>query len=176
MGAMFFCCNTLLGMRQRHVEAFISQKSVFADMSHQEQGLLVYDAITNKDVTQLSLYLAWGWPCDKSLNIQPNTRWNALAWSIFFNRLSLVKLLVEKGACIAIETDAGVTAYNLAQEFNRKAISDFLENYYLAHVVPKMIRESQHFSSEMDAMTCLCGTCCMCATMLAWLGFSFRSQ
>jgi hypothetical protein len=151
-------------MRQRCAENFVTDESVFESMPQQEQELLVYDAITNKDALQLSLYLVWGWPCDAPLHIAAHPRWNALAWAIFLNQLPLVKLLVIKGANIAAETDPGITAFRFAHMRNKKEISEFLADYYLQHITPTMVHP--RITSNADTVMCACGVCCMCLMMM----------
>ncbi|MFA6263655.1 MAG: ankyrin repeat domain-containing protein [Candidatus Babeliales bacterium] len=161
---IFLSVTTLYGMRQRCAENFVTDESVFESMPQQEQELLVYDAITNKDALQLSLYLVWGWPCDAPLHIAAHPRWNALAWAIFLNQLPLVKLLVIKGANIAAETDPGITAFRFAHMRNKKEISEFLADYYLQHITPTMVHP--RITSNADTVMCACGVCCMCLMMM----------
>jgi hypothetical protein len=169
-GVFVLSDHSLLSMRRRPVIIPDEEKN-FESLSRPVQGLLVHDAITHVDVTQLSLYLYWGWPCDESLNIEAHITWNALAWAIFLNRLSIVKLLVEKGANVAAETDRGVTALRFAHRLQRRSIEKYLMEHYTQNIVPTMVQprnSATEYDDEMSFWRSYCGCCACCAmTILA---------
>eukprot|EP00397_Hematodinium_sp_SG-2012_P062456 GEMP01084397.1.p1 GENE.GEMP01084397.1~~GEMP01084397.1.p1 ORF type:complete len:203 (+),score=47.54 GEMP01084397.1:256-864(+) len=100
------------------------------------------------------------------LNIQPKSGdgRTPLHWAVVRNRLKIVKVLLQRGACPNIQDDAGDTPLHYCTVQNNPAIRALLTSYGADDHIPNKAAETAHMLQQHNGMLCLqLGSCPVCS-------------